>query len=185
MDPEANFPFVDTTNGDENFGWVLEATTNSGVNLNLDCNHAHLQADGSYHYHGDFSGYANEIFQADGTEMVQVGWAADGFPVYYKYAYTDPNDSLSTVVEFSSGYTLKTGNRPGDGVSAPCGEYNGKYEQDFEYISGSSDLDECNGRTGITPEFPNGTYYYVITATYPNIPRCFYGTPDNSFRIGQ
>ncbi|MBL0185636.1 MAG: YHYH protein [Candidatus Obscuribacter sp.] len=43
------------------------------------------------------------------------------------------------------------------------------------------DLDQCNGRTGVTPEYPQGTYYYVITETYPFIPRCYHGTPDPSF----
>jgi len=46
------------------------------------------------------------------------------------------------------------------------------------------DLDECNGREGITPEFPEGTYYYVITNEYPGVPRCFVGTPSSDFKIG-
>jgi hypothetical protein len=33
----------------------------------------------------------------------------------------------------------------------------------------------------VTPEYPNGTYYYVATADYPFIPRFFHGTPDKSF----
>ena len=49
-------------------------------------------------------------------------------------------------------------------------------------MAGLGDLDRCNGRRGVTPEFPDGTYYYVLTATLPYIPRCFAGTPDSSFR---
>lgn len=111
--------------------------------------------------------------------MVQVGWAGDGFPIYYKYVYSSASDANSAIVEIKSSYQLKTGERPGDGTSAPCGTYNGKYEADYEYSANKSELDECNGRFGVTAEFPG----YVITADYPLIPRCFLGTPDDSFRI--
>ena len=39
--------------------------------------------------------------------------------------------------------------------------YNGI--DDWNYVSGSGDLDQCNGRYGPTPEYPDGTYYYVST----------------------
>lgn len=183
IDPGANFPFENPNTGEQNYGWVLEATTNTSITT-LDCNQAHLQPDGAYHYHGDFSGYAATL-NADATKMTQVGWAADGYPVYYKYAYSSASDINSTIVELKSSYRLKSGERPGDGISAPCGTYTGKYEADYEYVASLSDLDECNGRFGVTPEFPGGTYYYVITADYPIIPRCFWGTPDQSFKIGR
>ena len=41
----------------------------------------------------------------------------------------------------------------------------GYFREDYEHISSSSDdyLDEHNGRTCITPEYPNGTYAYFCT----------------------
>ncbi len=42
-------------------------------------------------------------------------------------------------------------------------------------MAGSGDLDECNGRTGVTPEFPNGIYHYYATDTYPFLQRCVKG----------
>ena len=66
----------------------------------------------------------------------------------------------------------------------PCGTYTGVYSADYEYIEGIGDLDECNGRYGVTPEFPEGTYYYVITNKFPGVPRCFVGTPSNDFKLG-
>ena len=39
--------------------------------------------------------------------------------------------------------------------------YNGI--DDWNYVGGMGDLDECNGRWGPTPEYPEGTYYYVST----------------------
>lgn len=50
------------------------------------------------------------------------------------------------------------------------------FESDWEYVAGSGDLDECNGRFAATPEFPDGVYHYCTTATYPSLPRCLKGT---------
>ncbi|MEM5480850.1 YHYH protein [Pseudoalteromonas fuliginea] len=35
--------------------------------------------------------------------------------------------------------------------------------------------DECNGRVGVTPEFPQGIYHYYATDTYPFFQRCVKG----------
>ena len=51
----------------------------------------------------------------------------------------------------------------------------GTFTQDYEYVAGSGDLDECNGRTGVTPEFPKGIYHYYATDTYPYLQRCVKG----------
>ena len=49
--------------------------------------------------------------------------------------------------------------------------------QDYEFAEGTGDLDECNGRFCITPEFLEGTYAYFLTEAWPVIPRAFRGTP--------
>jgi hypothetical protein len=140
-----------------NWEWNLEATM---VQIGLDCNNAHVQPSGKYHYHANPTLYLQNI-NVSNNEMTLIGYAADGFPIYYKYGFADANDSTSSIIELLSSYQLKMGDRPGDGDSAPCGQYTGIYSADFEYVTGLGDLDECNGRSGITPEFPNGTYYYV------------------------
>lgn len=186
LDPIAAEPWPHSSLGvmdpDANWDWNLEALT---APIGLDCNYAHVQPSGKYHYHGAPTLYGL-IDDADGSEMIQVGWAADGFPIYYKYAYTTATDSDSDVIEMTSSYQIKEGNRPGDGVTAPCSEYNGAYSADYEYIDGLGTLDETNGRTGVTPEFPNGTYYYVLTDgdEFPSIPRYFRGTPSDDFAQG-
>jgi hypothetical protein len=53
----------------------------------------------------------------------------------------------------------------------------GTFMQDYEFVAGFGDLDECNGRFGVTPEFPKGVYHYYVTETYPYIQRCVKGTP--------
>jgi len=159
-----------------NMNWNI-TTLQSTTSLGLDCNNAHVQPTGRYHYHGTPSAYIDDLGTADGSQMIKVGYAADGYPIYYKYGYD--NDG-ATIVIYESGYQLKTEVRDGDGLSAPDGCPDGYYFQDYEYVSGISDLDECNGRYGKTPESDN-EYYYVITDNFPSMPLCFKGTPDNSF----
>lgn len=181
LDPVAAepFPHQGMMSPNVNWEWNLEALN---VNLGLDCNNAHVQPTGKYHYHGKPELYLTNLNISSST-MTLIGYAADGFPIYYKYAYTNPNDANSTIIAMTSSYRLKSGNRPGDGVSAPCDVYNGVYSNDYEYLSGLGTLDEANGRTGVTPEFPNGTYYYLITDEFPSIPRYFKGTPSIDFKI--
>jgi hypothetical protein len=41
-----------------------------------------------------------------------------------------------------------------------------------------TDLDECHGHTGVTPEFPGGVYHYhADEALAPNYPSCLKGVP--------
>ncbi len=145
-------------------------------------NGGHLNSFGSYHYHDIPVDYFTDSLEItiDAHSSI-VGYAADGFPIYYKFVYSDAADTSSSIVGLSSGYSLISGNRPGDGFTAPDGEYTGLYYEDYEYTT--TTLDSCNGRWGLTPDYPEGTYYYVLTDNYPYIPRCFKGTVlDNTFR---
>ncbi|WP_147296596.1 YHYH protein [Flagellimonas nanhaiensis] len=177
VDPYTAEFFVGST-GTMNMEWNITALQSTTA-LGLDCNNAHVQPTGRYHYHGTPSNYLDGL-SANGTEMVKVGYAGDGFPIYYKYGYADDG---STITAMESGYQLKTEARGGDGISAPNGCPDGYYFQDYEYVEGISELDECNGRFGKTPESDN-EYYYVITDNFPSSPLCFSGTPNQSFRIG-
>ena len=163
VDPVAAEPWphegIDSPN--VNWEWNLEA---SKAGLGIDCNRAHVQPFGAYHYHGTPSLYLENL-GANSSSKTLIGYAADGFSIYY-----DPTKKSS--------YQIKSGIRPGDGISAPCGDYNGLYTADYEYIAGLGDLGECN-------EFYDGVeYYYVLTDNYPGIPRCFIGIPSNDFKIG-
>ena len=168
--------------GEDNWEWQAKVAFEGETDL--DSWGAHVTSNGLYHYHGDILGLADE----DGTTHSKIyGFAADGFPVYYKYTFSDPDDPTSNIIELKSSYQLKSGSRTGSGTPGedyPDGDYDGTYIQDYEYIDGLGDLDECNGRTGITPEYPDGTYYYVITVDFPVIPNCFHGTPDDDWIIG-
>ena len=161
--------FTNTSNGEDNTDWN-ESALSSNINLGTDCNNSHVFPNGRYHHHASPSAYiaARGI---NGTAATQVGWAADGFPIYYKYG-----NKGGAVVELASSYRLKTTDRGGDGVSAPSGCPDGTYTQDYEYVAGLGDLDECNGY-----DDPMLGYIYIITDSYPSVPRCFSGTPSNDF----
>ncbi|MCB9190471.1 MAG: YHYH protein [Flavobacteriales bacterium] len=184
-DPIANEFFENPNNGQLNYDWNKHALS-PNVNLGTDMNDAHVQPTGKYHYHGDPTNFIATLGVSASSHSPIIGYAADGFPIYYKYVYADPNDANSGIIEINSCFQLKSGNRPGNGITAPDGSYDGTYVEDYEYndqISGCQ-LDQCNGRYGVTPDYPNGTYYYVLTSYFPVVPLCLAGTPDESFSIG-
>jgi len=169
MDPGT----AETWQNNRTSGWNYEAL-GGACKLGLDRYNAHVQPDGTYHYHGIPTG----VLAAEGgnTVPVLIGFAADGFPIYGPYGYSDPNGA-SPMRKLTSSYRLKQGTRPG----GPGGRYNGKFTQDWAFVAGAGDLDQCNGRHAVTPEYPNGTYQYVLTDMFPFIPRCWMGSPDKSF----
>lgn len=160
--------------------WSYEAI-GSSLNLGLDESNAHVQPTGMYHYHGTPDGLAESIIgSASKAHMTLIGWAADGYPMYYKFGYKEAKNSESPIIEVKSSYKLKKGERSTVN-GGPGGLYNGDFASDYEYKAEYGDLDEHNGRVGVTPEFPQGTYYYVTTTAFPFISRSFYGVPDTSF----
>ena len=187
LDPAPAEPFIfeNTNTGEYNWDWVFEPNNNK-TEVSLDCATAHVGPFG-YHYHGDMEAYAETLYQGitSGSEpeaAVQIGWAADGYPIFYKWA----PDAQGNLALLQPSYQLKEGLRPGDGVSEPCGSYSGKYTNDYEYVAGAGDLDECNGvqRTvTITTNTGQETfnYFYVITDDFPVMSRCLAGVPDDSF----
>jgi hypothetical protein len=148
--------------------------------LGLDCNFAHVQPTGAYHYHGIPSGLMPAT-----PALTFVGWAGDGYPIYGRWDYANPADTTSALREMRASYRLRSGTRP-SGTAGPGGTYDGTFVQDWEYAAGTGDLDECNGRTGavMLQGRTVTTYHYVLTNTFPYIPRCFHATPDPSFAAG-
>ncbi len=171
----------ETWNNDPRSGWRYEAATGF-LNLGLDEHNAHVQPNGSYHYHALPTGLVERL-GGDGKKMLLVGWAADGFPIYTGMAHAEAKDAKSALRKMKSSYRLKPGARPAQ-EGGPGGNYDGRFTQDFEFVKDAGDLDECNGRTGVTPEFPDGTYYYCISAEFPFLPRMWRGVPDQSFSKG-
>lgn len=161
--------------GDPSLGWQYEALSGA-VALGIDKNYAHVQPTGRYHYHGFPKGLMERLIVDPGHHSPQIGWAVDGFPIYALYGIDQINDG-GRVRAMQSSYRLKPGTRPAVS-NQPGGTYDGTFTADYEYVSGLGDLDECNGRETVTSDFPNGTYAYFLTQTYPVVPRCVMGTPD-------
>ena len=166
--------------------WSIEALGHETFDFGDDMNHAHVQPNGAYHYHGIPELLIDFLGDKDG--MTLVGWASDGFPVYARYGYADPENSQSQLKALTTSYRLKSQpdkNRPNT-LTAILGGPNansninkpipmGAFTQDYEYVEGLGDLDECNGIFGVTPEFPDGIYYYVVTDDFPFFTRCLKG----------
>ena len=134
-------------------------------NFGADEHNAHTQPDGTYHYHGN----PLALFEQNnptGPSPV-IGFAADGFPIYGSFIVDG-----GKLRRASTSYRLKSGTRSG----GPGGHYDGTFIDDWKYVAGSGDLDECNGM------MQNGAYGYVVTEAYPHVMGCFRGTPDSSFQ---
>lgn len=162
--------------------WNYEAL-GGAVPLGLDANHAHVQPDGNYHYHGLPTGLMKRLGYKPGDHSPLIGWAADGFPIYAVYGFEEANETTSPIIEMTSSFQLKEGTRPG-GENAPDGAYDGAFFGDYEYVPGSGTLDHCNGRFCMTPEFPNGTYAYFLTKEWPVVPRALRGVPTQMKEMG-
>ena len=160
--------------------WRMEAMGDPAVSpwkfdFGTDVNNAHVQPNGQYHYHGIPTNLIPKLNKASTTSMTLVAWAADGFPIYANYGYSTANNASSALKEMKGSFQVKSSpdaNRPAVTLFAM-----GHFQQDWVYAAGQGDLDECNGRTGVTPEFPQGVYHYYVTKTYPFIQRCVKGTP--------
>lgn len=134
-----------------------------------DSNNAHTQPDGAYHYHGNPMALFD---QEPNTESPVIGFAADGFPIFGTYI-----DDNGTIRAAESSYQLKSGTRPSS-ADDPGGSYDGTYRDDYEYVEGSGDLDECNGMMW------KGSYGYYVINEFPWVLNCFQGATDPSFEKG-
>lgn len=137
-------------------------------NFGIDSHNAHTQPSGEYHYHGN----PLALYDTNGSSQSPlIGFAADGYPIFGLYISDN-----GTVRKVRSSYRLKSGSRVAKNGINPGGTYDGTFIDDYEFVSNSGDLDECNGMVR------NGVYGYYLTDSFPWILKCFKGTPDSSFR---
>ncbi len=138
---------------DSSSGWNLEGMGPKNT-LGLDRENAHVDNRGLYHYHGVSTSLVTSL---NGTLL---GYAADGYEIHY----------IGKKVQ--SSWRLKNGTR----ATLPFGTYDGTYNEDYHYVAGTGNLDECNGAK------INGRYVYYATDTYPFFPRCFLGQVSKDFK---
>ena len=137
------------------------------VDLGLDFNDAHVQPTGKYHYHGVPDSLV-DAFEQD-HDLVHIGFAADGHLIYYSMsgAY-EPSYELASGTRSGTGCVISG---PGGGTAVDLGGTtpDGTYGSDWSYVAGLGDLDRCNGTT------VEGEYVYLLTDSYPYVPRCLNG----------
>jgi hypothetical protein len=80
----------------------LEYSTKFGA----DIHNAHVQPDGTYHYHGNPNAMFDDSPSGDGSPV--IGFAADGFPIYGSYILDEQTGNYRKAL---SGYTVKQGSR--------------------------------------------------------------------------
>jgi hypothetical protein len=153
--------------------WRMEALGQTSFNFGVDRNNAHVQPGGEYHYHGLPTGLVPAA-TLRGQRMALIGWAGDGYPMYALYGHSNANSAKSALRKMRGSYRMKA--RPDDGRPSVTMVPMGTFMQDYQYVAGSGDLDECNGRFAVTPEFPKGIYHYYVTDSYPYVQRCLKGT---------
>ncbi len=157
--------------------WSIEALGQDVFDFGEDENNAHVQPTGHYHYHGVPEGMLTGATRR-GETMQLIGWAADGFPIYARYGYAVARSPLSGIKAMASSYRVKS--TPDAGRPSIELVPMGAFTNDWEYVEGLGDLDECNGRFAATPEFPEGIYHYYATDTFPFVQRCVKGSVESS-----
>ena len=100
-----------------------------------------------------------------------IGFAFDGYPIYGPYG----NDSNNQLKEMRSSYSLKQGKNGYGGID------------DWEYVEGLGDLDECNGITSKVPGIEKEIYHYHASNIsgsgeigFPYFILCYRGIPEMS-----
>jgi hypothetical protein len=159
--------------------WHQNAVTVEGPSF--DACLGHPAPGGTYHHHEN----ASCLYGADSTAHSQIlGFAFDGFPIYGPYAYA-ATDGSGGIARMRSSYALRAITQRHtlpDGTVLSPSQYGpdvsstyplGYYIEDYQYLAGSGDLDQYNGRIAVTPDYPAGIYAYYTTvdangvAVYP------------------
>lgn len=140
--------------GDKDWSFDIAGAPNQ---RGLDSNNAHVGKVDSYHYHGLPMAL---IKKQAGKKSTLIGYAADGFEIHYV------GDAAR------SSYQLKQGKRP---TKISSGNYDGTYNEDYVFVEGKGNLDQCNmGQL-------NDKLVYFLTHNYPFVPRCLWGEASKDF----
>ena len=137
----------------------------------FDTTKGHSTPGGQYHHHVAVNQSSMNSLTDASTHSPLIGYAFDGYPVYGPYSYTNTNGtgaikrmtSSWAVRNITDRTTLPDGSTASSAGPSIASQALGKYYEDYEYVSGSGDLDQYNGRFCVTPEYPSGTYCYFTS----------------------
>lgn len=132
----------------------------------------HPAPNGEYHHHVSPNCLYDHM--NDETHSNLIGYAFDGYPIYGAYGFVNA-DGSGGITRMRSSYQLRSitaRTTLPDGTALTAGQHGpaiggqyalGAYIEDYEFVSGSGDLDVHNGRFCVTPEYPAGIYAYFVT----------------------
>jgi hypothetical protein len=142
----------------------------------------HPAPNGEYHHHLNPTCLYDDSITNVHSPI--IGFAFDGYPIYGAFGFSK-TDGSGAIKRMQSSYrkrnitsrtTLPDGSTASSAGPVVGGKYVlGYYIEDFEFATGSGDLDEHNGRFCVTPDYPQGMYCYFVTldqnlvAEYPYI----------------
>ena len=134
----------------------------------------HPTMSGVYHYHQQPTLLRAQRGDNGIDHSPLIGFGFDGFPIYGPYGFANP-DGTGGVTRIRTSYQTRNITERTtlpDGTVLPMSQHGppvnatyplGAFVEDFEYVAGLGDLDEYNGRSGVTPEYPAGTFAYFAT----------------------
>jgi hypothetical protein len=124
--------------------------------------------------HPAAAGLLEQLVGSGSRHSPLIGFALDGYPVYGPWACANA-DGSGGLRRMQSSYRLRSITRRHDwpdgtrltpeqyGPDVSANDPLGTFVEDYEYVRGSGDLDEFNGRFTKTPEYPDGAYAYFLT----------------------
>lgn len=157
--------------------WNRDALVFEGTSFDVCLGHP--APNGEYHHHVSPNCLYN--YMDDEVHSDLIGYAFDGFPIYGTFAYAN-TDGSGGITRMRTGYRLRTitdRTTLPDGTVLTAGQYGpaiggqyplGSFIEDYEYVAGYGDLDEHNGRSCVTPEYPAGIYAYFVTLNDAGVP---------------
>ena len=140
----------------------------------------HPAPNGEYHNHINPTCLYDDLDDQNHSPI--IGYAFDGFPIYGAYAYENV-DGTGEIKRMETSFKLREiteRNTLPDGSVLNPNQYGptvssqnplGNYLEDYEYVEGYGDLNEFNGRYGVTPEYPEGTFAYFVTINEQGSPQ--------------
>jgi hypothetical protein len=116
--------------------------------------------------HANVPGMLEKMAHDDGKHSPLIGYALDGFPVYGPWGASQRMHSSYRLRNITRRTSWADGTQLTASQAGPAIDEDnplGTFAEDYEYVAGSGDLDEFNGRFAVTPEYPNGTYAYFLS----------------------
>ena len=137
--------------------------------LGADCNFAHVQPTGEYHYHGNPSA----LMPPSRPACRWAGWRTA--PHLRALRLRDGHGEA--IHQLAGSYRVREGERLARRRRHAARRVRRHLPARLGAVDGLGDLDTCNGRAESNDRRPHVRLPYYLTHTYPFMPRCLMGEP--------